>query len=323
METTPLHTVNFSTIVSESRNIVKANKGHFYALSLFFLPFSISIVVTPTLHSHLPRNFFTGDLFHKFLLSDPIPVVLHLLYILIVYLLTFCGIGTISYSTYNVLIGKPVSYFASLKSLTFSFLSLVLTAILAHTVMFLILLTFLLFGGIIVMLGESLGFVIGFFSITLISFSIIIVKIIYFQMNWCLAFMVVVAESNWGVPALKRSWYLVKGARSVLVSLSSYFLIFFGSYFLIFCGSLVMLFSYNVPVTVDAWSILNMIWLTIIGSLMPMMWSVVNAVLYMHCKAFHGELALEIDEGFDHQYINLPSDDDKIHRLDVVTVVEA
>lgn len=157
METTPLHTVNFSTILSESRNIVKANKGHFYVLSLFFLPFSISIVVTPTLHSHLPGNFFTGELFHKSLLSHPIPVVLHLLYILIVYLLIFCGIGTISYSTYNVLIGKPVSYFASLKSLTFSLLPLISTAILAHTIMFLILLTFLLFGGIIVMLGKSLG----------------------------------------------------------------------------------------------------------------------------------------------------------------------
>lgn len=35
-----------------------------------------------------------------------------------------------------------------------------------------------------------------------------------------------------------------------------------------------------------------------------------NTVLYNYCKAFHGELEIE---GFTHEYVNLPSDDEKIN----------
>ncbi|KAF2325426.1 hypothetical protein GH714_028614 [Hevea brasiliensis] len=40
-----------------------------------------------------------------------------------------------------------------------------------------------------------------------------------------------------------------------------------------------------------------------------------NTVLYMYCKAVHGELALEIVEEFAREYISLPFDDEKVPHL--------
>lgn len=37
-----------------------------------------------------------------------------------------------------------------------------------------------------------------------------------------------------------------------------------------------------------------------------------NAVLYMYCKALHGELAFEIAEEFAREYVSLPFDDEKV-----------
>lgn len=46
-----------------------------------------------------------------------------------------------------------------------------------------------------------------------------------------------------------------------------------------------------------------------------------NTVLYMYCKAVHGELASEIAEEFAWQYVSLPFDDSKVpHVVSVVHV---
>ena len=46
-----------------------------------------------------------------------------------------------------------------------------------------------------------------------------------------------------------------------------------------------------------------------------------DTVLYMYCKAVHGELALEIAEEFAWQYVCLPFDDGKVpHVVSVVRV---
>lgn len=46
-----------------------------------------------------------------------------------------------------------------------------------------------------------------------------------------------------------------------------------------------------------------------------------NTVLYMYCKAVHGELALEIAEEFAWQYVSLPFDESKVpHVVSVVSV---
>lgn len=47
----------------------------------------------------------------------------------------------------------------------------------------------------------------------------------------------------------------------------------------------------------------------------------VNTVLYMYCKAVHGELALEIVEEFAREYVSLPFDEGKVpHVVSVVHV---
>lgn len=40
-----------------------------------------------------------------------------------------------------------------------------------------------------------------------------------------------------------------------------------------------------------------------------------KTVLYMHCKAVHGELAMEIAEEFAREYVRLPFDDVKVPHL--------
>ncbi|KAL7590678.1 hypothetical protein Lser_V15G37413 [Lactuca serriola] len=313
MEMTPVNTVNLCGVLSESQRILKSNYWHFFALALFFLPLSISIVFTPTVNPHLSGHF-TTDLSHKLPTNYQNIIIFQLLYIIIVYLLALCAIGTISYSTYNVLIGKPVNYFAALKSLIFNFFPLVSTAIVAQILLFLISLAFLLSVGAIVMLGKSLGFVYdfnwtSFMWVSIALGAMLIGILIYFQMNWCLALTVVVAESKWGFAALRRSWCLVKGMRSVSLSLLLYYLI----------GNGLLAWVSSKPV----YDHHNSVFITMLGSFFLMMCllasTVANAVLYMHCKSFHGEFALEVAEGFD--YINLPVDDEKV--IHVVTVVEA
>ena len=47
----------------------------------------------------------------------------------------------------------------------------------------------------------------------------------------------------------------------------------------------------------------------------------VNTVLYLYCKAIHGELALEIAEEFARGYVSLPFDEGKVpHVVSVVHV---
>ncbi|KAL4574265.1 hypothetical protein LXL04_021093 [Taraxacum kok-saghyz] len=313
MEMKTVHTVNLRGVLSESKRILKSNYWHFFALSLFFLPLSLSLVVSPTLHPQFSGNFYTADLSHKLPPNYQNVIIFRLLYILTVYLLALCATGTISYSTYRVLIGKPVNYLAALKSLTLSFFPLIATTILAQILLFFISITFLLFVGVIIMLGKSLGLVFDFNWTSFMWFSIVIgvmliLILIYFQMNWCLTLMVVVAESKWGFAALSRSWYLVRGIRSVSLSLLLYYSIGYG------------LLAWVSSRTV--YDNQNSVFFTILGSFFLMMCllaiTTANAVLYMYGKAFHGELELEIAEGFD--YINLSSDHQKVPLI--VTVVE-
>ncbi|CAH1431568.1 unnamed protein product [Lactuca virosa] len=317
---TPVRTLDLDGVLSESKRIFRANYSHFLALSFLFLPLSFSLIINPTLS--LSSNFFTSDHFRKFSPNHQKPVVSNLLYILIVYVVTLCAIATITYSTYHSFSGKPIKFFAALKSLTISFFPLVSTAYVALSLLFLISLTFLLFVGVFVMLGQNLGFVlIDYNSIHFTWFSAVvgatlIVLVLYFHMNWSLAFVVVVAESKWGFAPLIRSWYLVKGMRSV----SLWLLLYFG----VFLGCTVWVNS-NVlhAMSSQTYALLPMI----LGSSMLMwflLWSTAaNTVLYMYCKTFHGELAIKMADGLAHNYINLPFDDEKAPHAHVVTVVAA
>ncbi|MFS7950814.1 hypothetical protein Hanom_Chr07g00587631 [Helianthus anomalus] len=297
MELTQVHTLNLRGVLSVSKRIILARYWHFVSLSLlFFLPLSFYLIISPTL-INLPNQPFTYD-----------HLIAYLVYTLIVYVLALCAIGTITYSTNHAFFGEPVSFLNSLKSLTFSFFPLAFTAVVAHVLIVVTLLTFLMFVGSVLMFMNNLGIVINidynsvhFMWFSAIMGAVLIAIVIYFYVEWSLAFVVVVVESRWGFAALMRSSYLVKGMRSVSLMVMLYFGV---------CGViLVGMCSENFY---RSWSFGPLVFITTLGSVFLMMFllriTAANTVLYNYCKALHGELALEVAEGFVQEYMNLPID---------------
>nr|XP_043621013.1 uncharacterized protein LOC122592767 [Erigeron canadensis] len=176
--------------------------------------------------------------------------------------------------------------------------------------------------------------------------------LIYFYVNWSLAFVVVVVESKWGLAPLMRSSYLVKGMRPVSLLVILYFafvvavveskwgfasltrsaylvkgmrlvslklILIYGA----LGGMIVFVYSRSLEGygLMTGWGVFN----TLFGSsflMMFLMQSVVaNVVLYNYCRALHGELAIEVDGGFLNEYVCLSADDEKVpHVVTVVTV---
>ncbi|GJR40071.1 hypothetical protein Tco_1215755 [Tanacetum coccineum] len=304
MELTPVHILNLTGVLIESKRIIKANYTHLVTLSLFFLPLSIPLITCPA--PHLSNHLST---------ADQKTIIYQLIYVLIAYTFTLCAIATITYTTHHGFLGKPASFFASLKSLTFSFFPVLSTAVLASTVIFLNLLCFLMLVGSVLMLVQNLGLVIEYNTVYFMWFigATLIMILIYFHVNWSLAFVVVVVESKWGFGALMRSSYLMKGMRSASLLLLLYF------------GTFSTLFVWVFRNSLHELSIWAFVSFTILGSSF-LIWlllhsTVANAVLYNYCKALHGELAIETAEGFDHEYVNLSPGDEKVPR--VVTAVTA
>ncbi|KAI3707647.1 hypothetical protein L6452_26274 [Arctium lappa] len=160
------------------------------------------------------------------------------------------------------------------------------------------------------MLAQNLGIVIlidqnsiHFMWFSAVIGATLLAILIYFQVHWSLAFVIVVAESKWGFALLMQSSYLTKGMRSVSLSLLLYYGVF---------GALMVLIYTNSELSYPrSWPT---VLLTIVCSYFLMMFMLMsaagNTVLYMYCKALHGELAIEVVEQF--AYVNLPSDDEKV-----------
>ncbi|KAI3696369.1 hypothetical protein L1987_79383 [Smallanthus sonchifolius] len=165
----------------------------------------------------------------------------------------------------------------------------------------------------VLMLAHNVWFVVidsnsiyfTWFSITV--GVVLIAIVVYVHVKWSLAFVVVVVESKWGFAPLMRSAYLVKGMRSVSLLVMLYFGVF---------GGLIVWMCF---VSV------NSILITTFASFFLMMFLIrmtaANTVLYNYCKALHGELVIEVAEGFGYEYINLPEDDEKVPH--VVGVIAA
>ncbi|KAM0020058.1 hypothetical protein Hdeb2414_s0025g00662911 [Helianthus debilis subsp. tardiflorus] len=293
-----VHTLNLTGVLSESKRIIKARLSHFITLSLLFLPLSLTLTISPTLH----RNFTHNTSNHQ-----KHVIIYHLLYTVIVYVISLCAIGTITYSTHHAFFGEPVNSLDALKSLTFSFVPLASTAIISYVLIVLITLTFLLLVGTGLMLVHNLGFVINYHSVYFMLFSaimgvILFAVVIYFHVNWSLALMVVVVESKWGFPALMRSWYLLKGMRSVSLLVMLYFGVCVWSFVWICSADFHWAFIF-----VTSYLMLFLL----------VRFTAANTVLYNYCKALHGELALDVAEpgGFVHGYMNLAAEDEKVPRM--------
>ncbi|KAL6983433.1 hypothetical protein U1Q18_016818 [Sarracenia purpurea var. burkii] len=230
-------TLNFFGVLSESKRIISAHSRHFLALSvLFLLPLSFSLIIYPTLqailsdsqsrhiqillgHTQNVQNTPTLDPD-----SSLKSLALPLTFTLFVFLLSISAAATITYSTYHGFYGRPVKLAAAVKSLFHSFIPLLLTTITSQSLMALVCASFGLFLVLITKSVEILGFEIdyssNYFLWFCIAISIISASVLaYLHVNWSLACEVVVVESRWGLEALRRSNYLVKGMRTISLSL--------------------------------------------------------------------------------------------------------
>ncbi|GFZ18267.1 hypothetical protein Acr_27g0000060 [Actinidia rufa] len=296
-------TTTFCGVLSETRRITNAHTLHFLALSvLFLLPLSFSLIIYPILSATLSQSQTTPTAPDLSLQTLALPLA----YSLFFYLISLSAAGTITYSTYHGFYGRPVKFAAAVKSLAHTFIPLVVTTIASQ---FLVVLVCAAFGGFSVFLIEGveiLGFEIDYNSnyylgFCIAVFVILVLVLVYLQVNWVLASAIVVVESKWGFEPLRRSAYLVKGMRSVSLSL----MVLFGSV------TGLVLWSYSgttrdvggfILLTCGESGFLSSIMLYNVAS---------NTVLYMYCKALHGELDLEIPE----EYASLPLDDDNLPHV--------
>lgn len=147
----------------------------------------------------------------------------------------------------------------------------------------------------------SSPYFIGFSAVFILAFLFVLVNL---QVNWTLLSVIVVAESSWGLKALRRSVGLIKGMKGV--ALSS---LFFG----IFAGMLVWSSSVSTMGSDDArknWGfVVQIVMASTFLMLLLLYNAAANTVLYVYCKPIHGELDLEIAEKFAWEYVSLSFDD--------------
>lgn len=326
LESTP--SFDLWAILSQSKRIINAHSRHFLALSVFFLlPLSFSLVVFPTLHHLLidsvPNNFqffFSITPFspyqHQPILSTNILLIVSS-YFFFIFVLFLFAVGSITYSVFHGFYGRPVKLVSAIKSIFSSFLPLMITSLVSQIIVSLILATF----GLFLYLGirgiEFVGFQVDFSSSYFIGFCIILLVImgailVYLQVNWALVCVVVVVESNWGLNSLRRSANLIKRMKWIALSLS----LFFGFFMSVLAWS-----SSFSAMDLDGdnwrnWGYVLQIVLTSTFLLLVLLYSTAaNTVLYMYCKAIHGELAIEIAEEFAREYVSLPFDDEKVPHV--------
>ncbi|XAR55903.1 hypothetical protein NMG60_11036136 [Bertholletia excelsa] len=325
----PNPTLNLWGVLAGSRRIINAHSRHFLALSVFFLlPLSFSLFIYPTFQTTLSqsqtkptrlllRNPLSSSTSESYFLAFPF------IYSLFVSFLSLCAVASITHSTYHGFFGRPVKLASAMKSLLRSFVPLVITTICSLLALSLVC---ALFGLLVILVArgaENLGFAIdydsNYFRWSCIVIAVIaILVLVHLEVKWALASVIVVTESKWGFEPLWRSAYLVKGMRTVSLSLILYFGTTIG--FFIWCLS-----GPNPGSFSDMWKCLLFIIQTVLGSSvvtgLMLMNVAARTVLYLYCKALHGELAWEIAEEFAHEYVSLPFDDAKIPH--VVFVAQA
>lgn len=154
-----------------------------------------------------------------------------------------------------------------------------------------------------------------FLNFVVLLVVLILGVMIYFQLEWYLANVIVVVESKWGYAALRRSSYLVKGMRSVAFSI-------FVLYVSLLC-IMSAFFSSSVPTPINSgsvsWmSVLQTVAFTGIATILRLYSVAATAVLFIYCKGLRGELATET-AAYEFAPLNfrLPHDDydyEKAHK---------
>ncbi|OIW10274.1 hypothetical protein TanjilG_28025 [Lupinus angustifolius] len=333
MATTPPPTLNFCTVLSESKRIINAHSRHFLALSvIFLLPLSFSLIVSPTLfhllspssdsHIHILLRTPTLPLFHHHNHHRHLNTLLFSLpFSLSLILISLFSLSSITHSVFHGFFGRPVKLPSAIQSILPSFFPLLLTTLLSQLTLFSIALFSFLFVHSLYHFAPSLS---STFSI-LLFLLLFLPPFLYLQLSWTLSSVISVVESTYGFEPLNRSSKLMKGMKGI--GLSS--LLFFGFMEVVLVWSNSVFASNSDGDGGNGTSGLFKDWASVVQivlastSLMLLMLyqTAANTVLYMYCKAVHGELAVEIVEEFAREYVTLPFDEGKIpHLVSVVRV---
>ena len=126
MEKQPSHTLNLTGAFADSKRIIVASYTHYLALSLFYFPVcaTITSLFLATLNANIMKELSNSNLDQK-------TVIYLIIYIILVYIITVCGIATITYSTHHRVLGDPLSLLTVLKSLKCTFFPLFFTSFVA------------------------------------------------------------------------------------------------------------------------------------------------------------------------------------------------
>ncbi|KAJ4711412.1 Transmembrane protein [Melia azedarach] len=319
--------LNLCIILSESKRIIKAHSRHFLALSvIFLLPLAFSILVYPTLQQLIlqsPKHDAKTLLSQSFQDSTPEidqeSFLLSIFYAVFAIVSSLCGVGSITYSVFHGFYGRPVKLISSLKSILYSFLPLLATTLVCQMIVSGILSVFAGFLFLVVRLVKFVGFdQFEYSSPYFLGFSIVlsivlVLILVYLQVKWALAYVIVVLESSWGIKPLKRSAYLIKGYKLVALSMYLYYSFLVG---ILIWSNWETAFAFRNTDRWKSWGfVLQIVFTSTLLTLLFLYFAAANTVLYMYCKAIHGELAPEIAEEFAREYVRLPFDDEKVPRL--------
>ncbi|XP_021747345.1 uncharacterized protein LOC110713188 [Chenopodium quinoa] len=334
MENSSQSLVDFGGVITESKRIINAHSRHFLAHSvLFLLPLSFSLSVFPTLlHTFTsPQpNRIVSLLRHN---SAAPPILLHptfhqphhktlvfsLLFSAFILLFSLLAFGSITFSVLHGFYGRPVKLVSAIASLLRSFFPLLVTFIAAQIVIFLIFALFGVFGylgvkGIEVIEGEFSYNSPYFYGISLIGAVLLGLVLVYVGVNWILVNVVVVVESKWGFQPMARSKDLVRGMRWVALSL----IVFFGFFELVLLWISLVSGGDSIAVE-DGWNTwafaVRIMATTAVLTVLLLHGIAAATVLYIYCKALHGELAREIAHEFAADYVSLPFDDQKVPHI--------
>ncbi|CAJ1939746.1 unnamed protein product [Sphenostylis stenocarpa] len=303
--------LNLWGVLSESKRIVNAHSRHFLALSvIFLLPLSFSIIVSPFLFPLLyPHHTQTLQLQSKTLTLTPFSIPL-LLFLLPLPLFSLCALASITHSVFHGFFGRPVKLPSALLSIPASLPRLLATTFLSHLILFSLSLPLPL-----LLRRLSLSSPV-FLAVSTLFLLALLFSLLYLRVCWSLAPVIVVVESTWGLQPLRRSASLINGMTPVAASS----FLFFASLqaFLLWTALLVDSDGW----AWNDWAFVTQIVLTSTLLMILMLYSAAaDTVLYMYCKAVHGELAVDIAQEFAWQYVCLPFDDGKVpHVVSVVHV---
>lgn len=154
-----------------------------------------------------------------------------------------------------------------------------------------------------------------FMALLMVCAVAFVLVLVYLQVEWALVYVIVVVESTWGYKPFKRSSNLIKGYKLLALYLYLYYSLLIGT-LVLGNARMSMYLSSSVSDGWKNWSfVLQIVLLSTLLTLLFLQFMAANTVLYMYCKAIHGELASEIAEEFAKEYVSLPFDDGKVPHL--------